>query len=93
MNLLIECIGVVVFLYAHFLTDGNPIVMSLTVFAILTLGHGKVEGAYSPLVTTANYLLGRMTLHNTLILLGVQFAATLAIVVTFLPIKTFIDSV
>jgi hypothetical protein len=93
MNLLIECIGVVVFLYAHFLTDGNPIIMGITVFAILMLGENKTEGGYSPLVTSAKYLMGRLTLNDTLYLLAVQFAAMGAIVVTFSPMKTLIDSI
>lgn len=90
----IEFLGVLVIVYATLLTDGNPAVMGITYFAVFTIGKQNADkGYFTPLDVIANYGLSRLTLHESLYYILAQLLATGAVLVTFIPLKTLMDSV
>jgi len=86
----IEFLGVVTILYAKLLTDASPIVMGIIYFAMFTIAKGSAKGYFTPLGPVVLYGLGRMPLDEALYLIATQFAAAIAIIITFMPVKTFI---
>lgn len=87
----IEFLGTLVFVFAHVFTYANPYVMSIATFSIYMIG-GPVDAIYfSPLSATASYFLGRIPLKETLYIIAAQFIAVACIVVSFQPLKVFMD--
>jgi len=83
----IEFLGTLVVLYTLLLTDRNPTVMGLVYFAVYTMSKEN----HNPLASIASWAVGRKPLRETLIDIGVQVLAMFFIIVTFLPVKTFME--
>jgi glycerol uptake facilitator-like aquaporin len=85
----IDFIGTLVILYTLLLTDRNPTLMGLIYFAVYSIGKEN----HNPLASIASWAVGRRPLRETLIDIGVQVLAMFFIIVTFLPVKTFMEHV
>lgn len=85
----IECMGVITIVYAFLLTDKNPAIMGMIYFAMFTIA--EQNSGFNPLTTTASYLIGHLPFEETLYYLGAQLVGMLAVSISFLPIKTYID--
>ncbi len=83
--------GVVVILFAKLLTEGNPAVMAVVYFSVFYMAKDITTGYFTPLGPTASYLLGRIPFNDFIYNLGVQVLAMLAVVITFLPVKTLTE--
>ena len=85
----LECMGVITIVYAFLLTDKNPAIMGMIYFAMFTIA--EQNSGFNPLTTVGSYLIGRLPFEETLYYLGCQFIGMVAVAVSFLPIKTYID--
>jgi len=88
----IEFLGTLVFVFAHVFTYANPYVMGIVTFAIYMIGHSANAIYFSPLSVTASYFLGRIPITETLYTILSQFIAVALIVVTFQPLKSFVEN-
>lgn len=88
----IEFLGALVLVFAHFFTHANPYAMGMTTFAVYMIGHSADATNFSPLTTTVSYFLGRLTTTQTIYAIAAQFVAVALIIVTFKPLKTFIEN-
>ena len=87
----IEFIGTLTILYAKIYTDANPPIMGLVYFAMVYIGKGITEAFFSPLAVFIQYSLGRMNITDAMYYLTAQYSAAILIILTFIPIKTFIQ--
>lgn len=85
----IELVGTVTVLYAKLLTEGNPTVMGLVYFSVLTIAHNITTGYFNPLSAFAGYAIGRVPLNEMLYNIGSQVLAMCLVIVSFTPIKAF----
>jgi glycerol uptake facilitator-like aquaporin len=85
----IECMGVITIVYAFLLTDKNPAIMGMIYFAMFTIA--EQNSGFNPLTTFGSYLIGRLPFEETLYYVAAQTVGMLAVAVSFLPIKTYID--
>ena len=88
----IEFLGALVLMFAHFFTHANPYVMGMATFAVYMIGHTAGATSFSPLTTTTAYFLGRTSVTETMYAIAAQFVAVALIIVTFQPLKTFIEN-
>jgi hypothetical protein len=89
----IEFLGTLTVLYAKLISDADPSVMGIVYFAMFTIGRGITHGYFSPLTVFVQYSIGRMSMEETMYNITVQYLAAIAIIITFVPIKTFIQNV
>lgn len=89
----LEFMGVIVVLYAKLLTDANPLIMGIVYFSIFSIGQGITTGYFTPLAPTASFLLGRLSYKELLYNVIAQILGMLCVVITFLPVTTFMDHV
>lgn len=87
----IEFMGVVVLVFAHFFTHANPYAMGITTFAVYTIGRSADATNFSSLTSIVSYMLGRITVTETLYAIASQFLAAALVLVTFQPLKVFMD--
>lgn len=87
----IDFIGTLTILYAKIHTDADPAIMALIYFAMIYIGKGVTEGFFSPLAVFVQYSLGRMNTTEAMYYLLAQYSAATCIILTFIPIKTFIQ--
>jgi hypothetical protein len=87
----IDFIGTLTILYAKIYTDANPPIMGLVYFAMFYIGKGITEGFFSPLAIFVQYFLGRMDTTEAIYYLIAQYSAATCIILTFIPIKTFMQ--
>ena len=87
----IEFIGTLTILYAKIYTHANPPIMALVYFAMIYLGKGITEGFFSPLAVFIQYSLGRINGIEAMYYLIAQYSAAILIILTFIPIKTFMQ--
>ena len=92
-NYFVELVGVVVLTYGSLLTDSDPVVMPILYLALYTIGKGYTEGFFNPMFVVSKVVLGRMSLSEGWNYLVAQLLGVLATIVTFMPVKTFIDFV
>jgi hypothetical protein len=85
--------GTVIILFTGLLTEGNPASIGIVYFAVFYIGRHYSEGFYNPLVVFIKYLLGRMSLQDSMYHLVTQYLAAFAVFVTFVPIKTLMNDV
>jgi glycerol uptake facilitator-like aquaporin len=85
----IEFLGVIVILFASLLTEGNPYVMGICYFSVYMIGRNVEMGHFNPLSVFSQYSLGRMSLKESVYYLTAQYLAAGCIILTFMPIKTF----
>ena len=84
----IEFLGTLVVLYALLLTDRNPTAMAAIYFAVYSIGKEN----HNPLASIASWAVGRLPMNTMLTDIGVQLLAMVFIIVTFLPVKTFMEN-
>ena len=87
----IDFIGTLTILYAKIYTDANPSIMALVYFAMFYIGKGLTEGFFSPLGVFVQYSLGRINATDAMYYLIAQYSAAILIILTFIPIKTFMQ--
>jgi len=88
----IEFLGALVLVFAHVFTHGNPYAMGITTFAVYMIGQTAHTDHFSPLTTTVSYFLGRTTLTESSYAIAAQYIAVGLIIVTFQPLKSFIEN-
>ena len=88
----IEFLGALVLIFAHFFTHANPYVMGISTFAVYMIGQSAHATSFSPLTTTVAYFLGRMTASEATYAIVAQYVAVAMIIVTFQPLKSFIEN-
>jgi hypothetical protein len=87
----IDFLGTLTILYSKIYTDANPPIMGLVYFAMFYLGKGVTEGFFSPLAVFVQYSLGRINATDAMYYLLSQYSAAILIILTFIPIKTFMQ--
>ena len=87
---LVEFMGTLVVVYALLLTDTNPAIMGIGYFAVYTVGGEHATGTFNPLGALAYYMIGRVTLREMAMNIGVQMFAIQAAVISYLPVTAFI---
>lgn len=89
----IEFLGVTTILYAKLLTEAEPSVMAIVYFAMFTIAKGITTGYFTPIGSLAAWMIGRVPTQEFMYNVLAQFAATICVAISFLPIKTYIDRV
>lgn len=87
---LMEYMGVVVIVSAILFTDGSPIIVALSYFAVYTI-FKESTGHFTPIGALAYYMAGRTNVKDLLMNLGVQIFGLISAVIFFKPLKTLID--
>jgi hypothetical protein len=60
-------------------THANPVVVGLAYTSALFIADGHSEGFFTPLGVLFQYLLGRVSVTNSLKLVGIQILAVLSV--------------
>lgn len=89
----IELMGTVTVLYAKLLTEANPTVMAVVYFSILTISHNITSGYFNPLSAFAGYAIGRVPFEEMVYNILTQVVAMFLVIVSFMPITTFMKQV
>jgi hypothetical protein len=89
----IELVGTTTVLYAKLLTEANPTVMAIVYFSLLTISHNITSGYFNPLSAFAGYAIGRVPFEEMIYNVLTQIAAMILVIVSFLPITTFMKRV
>jgi hypothetical protein len=87
----IEFLGGLVLVFAHFFTDANPYAMGIITFSVYMIGQPANATNFSPLISAVSYLLGRESRMETVYAIMSQFLAAVLVLVTFQPLKVFMD--
>lgn len=91
MKYLVEFAGVIVILYAKFLTHANPYIMGLVYFAVFKIAEGITSGYFTPISAIAGYMLGRCSWDEMLYNIGAQLSALGAFLISFRPMSYYIE--
>lgn len=86
----LEFMGVLILVYTILLTDGNPVAMGISYFAIYTLGK-QTSGHFTPIGALAYYSAGRTTFKDLMMNISVQLFALNCAVISFKPLKTLME--
>jgi glycerol uptake facilitator-like aquaporin len=89
----IEFLGVTTILYAKLLTEGDPSVMAIVYFAMFSIAKGITTGYFTPIGSLAAWMIGRVPTQEFMYNVAAQFAATICVAISFLPIKTYMDKI
>jgi glycerol uptake facilitator-like aquaporin len=87
----IELVGVVALTYASFLTGGNIFVMIIVYASVYMISSEVGYIFFNPLLVIGNFVLGRMPFEEAFKHILVQTLGLLCTLITFVPVKTFID--
>jgi hypothetical protein len=90
-GLLLEYMGTLLIVAALVFTHANPIVSGLAYMSALFIADGRSDGFFTPVGVLAQYLLGRVTLTNSLKLLGVQILAVGSVVLVYKSNKLLVN--
>lgn len=74
-GLLLEYTGTLLIAASLVLTHANPVIVGLAYMSALFIADGNSDGLFTPVGIFGQYLLGRVTLSNSLKLLCAQLAA------------------
>lgn len=85
--------GVVTIIYAKLLTEADPVVMAIVYFAMFTLAKDITTGFFTPIGSLSAWMIGRVPTREFLYNVLAQVLGAVAVALTFLPIKTYIDRV
>lgn len=85
--------GVVTIIYAKLLTEADPVVMAIIYFAMFTLAKGITTGFFTPIGSLAAWMVGRVPTQEFIYNVIAQVAAAIAVAITFIPTKAYIDRV
>ena len=81
--------GTLVVLVAKLVSDADPLVMGIVFFAVFSITRGITTGYFTPFIPVTGYLLGRMTLEETMYNILAQILAGISAVILFKPVKVF----
>lgn len=81
----VEYMGTLVVLLAKLVSDADPVVMGLTFFAVFTITKGISTGYFTPFIPVTSYLLGKMTLEESMYNILAQIFAGLSAVLLIKP--------
>jgi hypothetical protein len=87
----IDFLGTLVFLFAHVFTYANPYVMGIVTFAVYMIGSPMDAVYFSPLPVSVSYFLGKMSTEDAIYAVLSQYVAVVLIILTFKPLKVFMD--
>jgi glycerol uptake facilitator-like aquaporin len=85
----IELLGTVTVLYSELMTEGNPAVVGLVYFAILSIARNITTGYFNPLSAFANYAIGRVPFNEMGYNIFTQIIGMILVIISFTPITTF----
>lgn len=85
--------GVVTIIYAKLLTEADPVVMAIVYFAMFTLAKDITTGFFTPIGSLSAWMIGRVPTREFLYNVLAQLLGAVAVALTFLPIKTYIDRI
>lgn len=89
----IEFLGVVTIIYAKLLTEANATIMAIVYFAMFTIAKDITTGYFTPIGSLSAWMIGRVPTQEFLYNVMAQVAGAVAVAITFLPIKTYMDKV
>lgn len=89
----IEFMGVVTIIYAKLLTEADPVVMAIVYFAMFTLAKDITTGFFTPIGSLSAWMIGRVPTREFLYNVLAQIGGALAVAVTFIPTKAYIDRI
>jgi glycerol uptake facilitator-like aquaporin len=89
----LEFMGVVTIIYAKLLTEADPVVMAIVYFAMFTLAKDITTGFFTPIGSLAAWMVGRVPTREFLYNVMAQLLGTIAVAITFIPTKAYIDRV
>jgi len=89
----IEFLGVTTILYAKLLTEADPSIMAIIYFAMFSIAKGITTGYFTPIGSLAAWMIGRVPTQEFMYNVLAQFAATICVAISFLPIKTYMDKI
>ena len=85
--------GVTTILYAKLLTEADPTIMAIVYFAMFTIAKGITTGYFTPAGSVAAWAVGRTETQDFLYNLLAQGLAVIAVAITFIPTKAYMDRV
>ena len=88
----IELLGTVTILYAKLLTEANPTIMAIVYFSVFTIAKDITSGYFNPLAAFAGFALGRVPLNEMIWNVVWQVIGMGMVIVTFIPVTTFIKA-
>ena len=88
---IVEYMGTLVVLVAKLISDADPLVMGVVFFAVFSITRGISTGYFTPFIPVTGYLLGRMTLEESMYNILAQILAGLSAVILLKPIKAYMD--
>ncbi len=89
----LEFMGVVTIIYAKLLTEADPVVMAIVYFAMFTLAKDITTGFFTPIGSLSAWMIGRVPTREFLYNVMAQLLGAIAVAVTFIPTKAYIDRV
>ena len=90
---ILEFMGVVTIIYAKLLTEADPVVMAIVYFAMFNLAKGITTGFFTPIGSLAAWMIGRVPTQEFIYNVIAQIGASIAVAITFIPVKAYIDRV
>jgi glycerol uptake facilitator-like aquaporin len=90
---LLEFMGVVTIIYAKLLTEADPVVMAIVYFAMFTLAKDITTGFFTPIGSFAAWMIGRVPTRDFLYNVAAQLLGSVAVAITFIPTKAYIDRI
>ena len=88
---IVEYMGTLVVLVSKLVSDADPLVMGVVFFAVFSITKGISTVYFTPFIPVTGYLLGKMTLEESLYNIFAQILAGLSAVILFKPIKAYMD--
>ena len=89
----LEFMGVVTIIYAKLLTEADPTVMAVVYFAMFTLAKDITTGFFTPIGSLAAWMVGRVPNQDFFYNVIAQIAGAIAVAITFIPVKAYIDRI
>ena len=89
----IEFLGVTTIIYAKLLTEADPTIMAIIYFAMFSIAKGITTGYFTPIGSLAAWAIGRVPTEEFMYNVISQLLATIFVAISFLPIKTYMDTV
>jgi hypothetical protein len=87
---IVEYMGTLVVLVSKLVSDADPLVMGVVFFAVFSITKGISTGYFTPFIPVTGYLLGKMTLEESVYNVLAQVLAGISAVILFKPVKIFI---
>ena len=87
---IVEYMGTLVVLIAKLVSEADPVVMGLVFFAVFTITKGISSGYFTPFIPVTSYLLGKMSLEESMYNVLAQIFAGISVVVLYKPIRVLI---